>query len=465
MALASFSPPTSAASRLRIFLISPRGPLYRHRTGIWKKSLRYMPLTLTTLAALIPADLAVEVTLVDEGIADIDLDCEADLVGISTITGSAPRSYELADHFRRRGLPVVLGGVHPTLMPEEAARHADSVVVGYAEETWPQLLRDFVAGRMAACYRQSTDFSLSHVGSVPIARRDLLPTHWYTTQHTFEATRGCIHQCEFCVVPTAWGGFLKRPVGDVVAEIRQLGSRRALFLDLNLIADINYAKELFTALIPLKITWGGLVTLNVAGDEELLDLMARSGCRGLLLGFESLSSGSLAETHKPFNRRHDYHTVVQRLHERGIVIMACFVFGFDSDTRDTFAETVDFIIKVGMDLPRYAILTPFPATPLFQRLKQEGRILTEDWSLYDAQHVVFQPRQLSVAELLHGTEWAWKQTYSYRSIARRLLNARVQLPLAIPANLGYRFYAYQLHRYYTCDWMIGPQALRPGVPA
>lgn len=465
MAPASFSPNTSAPSRLRIVLISPRGPLYRHRTGIWKKSLRYMPLTLTTLAALIPADLAAEVTLVDEGIADIDLEYEADLVGISAITGSAPRSYELADFFRRRGLPVVLGGVHPTLMPGEAARHADSVVVGYAEETWPQLLRDFAAGRMAACYRQRPDFSLAHAGSVPTPRRDLLPGHLYTTKHTVEATRGCIHQCEFCVVPTAWGGPLQRPVGDVVAEIRQLGSRQVLFLDLNLIADINYAKELFTALVPLNITWGGLATMNIAWDDELLDLAARSGCRGLLLGFESLSAGSLAETHKPFNSRHDYYTVVRRLHERKIAIMACFVFGFDSDNRDTFAETVDFIVTAGMDLPRYAILTPFPATPLFQRLKQEGRILTEDWSLYDGQHVVFQPRQLSVAELLRGTEWAWKQTYSFRSMARRLLNARVQLPLAIPANLGYRFYAYHLQHYYTCDWMLGPQAVRPGLPA
>ena len=465
MAPASFSANGSAASRLRIVLISPRGPLYRHRTGIWKKSLRYMPLTLTTLAALIPADIAAEVTLVDEGIADIDLECEADLVGISAITGSAPRSYELADFFRRRGLPVVLGGVHPTLMPGEAAQHADSVVVGYAEETWPQLLRDFAAGRMAAGYRQRPDFNLDHAGSVPIPRRELLPGHLYTTRNTVEATRGCIHQCEFCVVPTAWGGPLQRPVGDVVAEIRQLGSRQVLFLDLNLIADINYAKELFSALIPLKITWGGLATMNIARDDELLDLAARSGCRGLLLGFESLSTGSLAETHKPFNSRQDYYTVVQRLHERKIAIMACFVFGFDADNRDTFAETVDFIVTAGMDLPRYAILTPFPATPLFQRLKQEGRILTEDWSLYDGQHVVFQPRQLSPAELLRGTEWAWKQTYSFRSMARRLLTARVQLPLAIPANLGYRFYAYHLQHYYTCDWMLEPQAIRPGLAA
>ena len=187
---------------LHILLLSPRGPLYRHRTGIWKKSLRYAPLTLTTLAALIPPDIKADVTLVDEGIEDIDLDIQADLIGISAITGSAPRAYELAGHFRRRGIPVVLGGVHPTLMPEEAARHADAVVVGYAEDSWPQLLRDFVAGRMQARYDQAPNLSLANR---PFARRDLLPPGQYTTSYTIEATRGCIHPCEFCVVPIAWG--------------------------------------------------------------------------------------------------------------------------------------------------------------------------------------------------------------------------------------------------------------------
>lgn len=451
MTIASSGAPVSINHRPRIALISPRGPLYRHRTGIWKKSLRYMPLTLTTLAALVPPELHADVTLIDEGIDDIDPMIEADLIGISAITGTAPRSYELADHFRRRGIPVVLGGVHPTLAPDEAARHADTVVIGYADQSWPQLLHDFVAGRMEARYVQERGLSLANQ---PFPRRDMLPARRYTTQHTFEATRGCIHQCEFCVVPTAWGRPLQRPVADVVADIRQMRSRRLIFLDLNLIADLDYAKALFSALIPLKITWGGLATTLIAEDDELLDLAARSGCRGLLLGFESLSRSALIGTNKVFNTRANYHTVVRKLHERGIAIMGCFVFGFDHDTAETFAETVEFVIESNIDLPRYAILTPFPNTPLFHRLKREGRILTEDWSYYDGQHVVFRPCLLSPEELLRGTEWAWKRTYSYRSIAKRLLGSRTQPLLAFGTNLGYRFYAHHLSTFYTCDWSV-----------
>ncbi len=435
---------------VQIALISPRGPLYRHRSGIWKKSLRYAPLTLTTLAALIPPEVPTRITLIDEGITDTDLDLQADLIGISAITGTAPRSYELADHFRRRGIPVVLGGVHPTLMPDEAAQHADAVVVGYAEQTWPQLVRDFVGGTMRARYVQGRDLSLAHL---PRPRRDLLPASRYTTMHTVEATRGCIHHCDFCVVPTAWGRPLQHPVAEVIDDIRHMRARQIAFLDLNLIADLNYARELFTALIPLKITWGGLATTTIAWDDDLLDLAARSGCRGLLLGFESLSQTALQQTGKGFNRRKDYHYVVQQLHERNIAIMGCFVFGFDTDTEETFAETVDFVLEANIDLPRYAILTPFPTTPLYQRLKAEGRILTEDWSLYDGQHVVHQPLQLDPVALLRGTEWAWKRTYSWRSIAQRLAGSRTQLLVALPANLGYRFYAYHLSQFYTCDWL------------
>ena len=447
--------PARASRDLRILLLSPRGPLYRHRTGIWKKSLRYAPLTLTTLASLVPPELDAEVQLVDEGISDIDPDVEADLIGISAITGTAPRSYELADHFRRRGIPVVLGGVHPTLLPDEAARHADSVVVGYAEQTWPRLLRDFVAGRLEPRYVQGPGLSLD---KLPFPRRELLPPRQYTTMHTIEATRGCLHQCEFCVVPSAWGRPLHKPVADVVADIRQMRARRLIFLDLNLIADLDYARELFTALIPLKITWGGLATTLLAEDDELLGLAARSGCRGILIGLESLTPDSLLETNKAFNLRTDFRTVVRRLHEHGIGLMGCFVFGFDHDSPEVFARTAEFAIDSYIDLPRFAILTPFPGTPLFARLEREGRILTRDWSYYDGQHVVFEPKGMTPDELLRGTESAWKQTYSYRAIAKRLAGSRTQLPIALSANLGYRFYAYRLNKYYTCDLLLGARA-------
>jgi radical SAM superfamily enzyme YgiQ (UPF0313 family) len=442
--------------KLHIELICPRGPLYRHRGGIWKKTMRYAPLTLTTLASLVPQEISARVRITDEGVEEIDPDrIEADLVGITAITGTAPRAYEIAASLRRRGIPVVIGGVHPTLMPEETMRHADSTVVGYAEESWPQLLRDFVAGRMAARYDQSPGLRLENL---PFPQRQLYNSSLVNVAHTIEATRGCIFQCDFCVVPAAWGRPLQKPVSYVVADIRQMNAKRVIFLDLNLIADIAYAKELFTALIPLNIRWGGLATTTIAWDEELLDLAARSGCRGLLIGFESLNQESLKETKKGFNMKRSYYEVVDKIHDRGIAIMGCFVFGFDHDTLDTFDETVDFVMKSKMDLPRYAIAVPFPNTGLYKRLKKEGRITTENWELYDGQHVVFEPRHMSASQLLEHTRRAWKKTYSYASMWKRLSRSRTQLPIAIGANLGYRFYAYHLESFYNCDWQLAPNA-------
>ncbi len=434
---------------MKIVLISPKGPLYRYRGGIFKKSLRYAPLTLTTLAALIPRELGASVEIIDEGIEEIDFNLAADLIGMTVITGTAPRAYELAGHFRGRGIPVVLGGPHVTLMPEEAQGHADAIVTGYAEQTWPQLLHDFARGRMKSRYNQEPDLSLA---SQPFARRDLLPRFSYSTTHTFEATRACIHRCDFCVVPTAWGTRpYQKPVEEVVADIRQLGSKRLIFLDLNLIADTHYAASLFEALIPLRVKWFGLATILLAYNEGLLSLAARSGCRGLLVGFESLSASNLRHSQKGFNDPGCYQEIIDRFHSQDIALMGCFVFGMDHDTPAVFQQTARFVIEAKIDLPRFAIVTPFPGTPLFQRLKAEGRILTEDWSLYDGQHVVFQPANMSVKGLREGTERAWKQAYSFPAIWRRLAGSRRQPLIALAANLGYRFYANNLETFYTCD--------------
>ena len=354
---------------MKVALISPRGPLYRHRSGIFGKSLRYAPLTLTTLASLIPEDLDVQLELYDEGIEEIPENLQADLIGISAITGTASRSYELAGEFRNRGIPVVLGGVHPTLCPEEAAQHADTVVTGYAEDTWPQLLQDFRNGQMAPKYTQAPDLDL---GGRPRPRRDLLDLNKYFTPNTVEATRGCIHHCRFCVVPSAWGRPRQKPVREVVQDIEMMNARSVIFLDLNLIANEEYAKQLFRELIPLKITWAGLATTKIAWDDELLKLAAASGCRGLLVGFETVSLEALAETAKKFNTHKSYEVVVQKLHDAGIAIMGTFVFGFDADDRDIFARVTEFAIRTKIDLPRYSILTPFPGTPLYRRLDSEG---------------------------------------------------------------------------------------------
>ena len=445
--------------QLRVTLISPKGPLYRHRAGIWKKSLRYQPLTLTTLAALVPEELHANLSLIDEGIADVPLGLEADLIGITVITGTASRAYELADHFRARGIAVVLGGPHITLIPEDAQPHADAIVVGYAEDTWPALLRDFAAGSLKPRYQQSPDLD---IGGRPFPRRDLLPSKHFLTSNVFEATRGCVHSCDFCVVPTAWGKKpFQKPVTEVLADIRQHGASKLIFIDLNLIAHRGYAKELFTALIPLRVQWYGLTTVLLADDPELLELAERSGCKGLLMGLESISNENLRTNHKGFNSPEQYLRVVEQLHAHGIALQGCFVFGLDGDEPDVFLKTAKFAVEAKIDLPRFAVVTPFPNTPLYKRLEAEGRLLTKNWELYDAQHVVFQPKRMSVEQLQTGVETAWKYTYSFRSIASRLLHSPAPWPVRLGTNLGYRFYANNLSRFYNCDWIIGRAPSKP----
>jgi radical SAM superfamily enzyme YgiQ (UPF0313 family) len=448
------------AVQMKLVLISPKGPLYRHRGGIFKRNLRYAPLTLTTLAAYIPPELGIEVEIVDEGIEDVDLNLKADLIGMTVITGSSMRAYRLADHFRSRGIPVVLGGPHITLIPDDAQPHADAIVVGYAEDTWPQLLRDFVSGQMKSRYVQGSNLSLANR---PFPRRDLIKAHHYLTTHVFEATRGCVHSCDFCVVPTAWGlRPYQKPVEEIIADIKQHWGRRIIFIDLNLIADKEYAAKLFEALIPLKLNWFGLSTVLLGKEKPLLELAARSGCTGLLMGFESITPENLKQSLKGFNSPAQYKELTSLLHRYGITLMACFTFGMDSDTPDIFMQTARFAIDAGIDLPRYAIVTPFPNTGLYKRLESEGRILTKNWELYDAQHVVFQPMQMTPQQLYEGHEKAWKHTYSYSAMVTRYLKSRIQTPVWWVANMGYRFYSHHLHDFYNCDWIIGQ--LEPQKP-
>lgn len=446
---------------MKIALISPKGPLYCERGGIFKKSLRYQPLTLTTLAALTPPDLEAQVVLYDESITTIPKTLDADLIGITVITGTAKRAYELAMLYREQGKTVVLGGPHITLVPEEATGFADAICIGYAEDTWPELLRDHSQGTLKRIYRQAPDFSL-HRPQMPFARRDLFHSQHFLTQAVFEATRSCSHDCEFCVAPSAWGrNPYHKPIDWVIEDIRQFGKKTIIFVDLNLIADKAYAQELFTKLIPLNVHWYGLSTVLLAHDRTLLELVARSGCKGLLLGLETVNQGSLMDARKSFNGTVGFKGLMDDLHQLGIAIQGCFVFGLDHDTPDVFDATVEFAINSGVDLPRFAILTPFPGTPLHHRLDREGRILSREWELYDGQHVVFQPKAMTIQELISGHERAWKAVYRWSAIARRLWKAGNINPLALTANLGYRFYANHLHKYYNCDWPIQTAMIRP----
>ena len=363
------------------------------------------------------------------------------------------RGYEIADALRARGITVVFGGVHATLLPDEAARHADAVVTGYAEQTWPELLRDFARGELKPRYFKPTGRSLA---GVPHARRDLLDRRKYSTINSIEATRGCPHKCDFCAVPAAWANtYAHRPVEEVVAELATFEGRHALFIDLSPVEDVAYAKALYRAMIPLGIRWVGLATTRIAEDEELLKLAAQSGCKGLLIGFESVSQDTLNQTHKQFHSATNYAEVVKRLHDHGIGIQGCFVFGFDNDDEDVFERTVEFVDRTRIDLPRYAVMTPFPGTGAFRQLEAQGRLLHKNWSLYDVEHVVFQPRNMSPERLQEGLEWSWRQSYSWRSMGRRFLGAPPSIwPLWASLNLGYKHYARHLPA------KIGPEIYR-----
>jgi radical SAM superfamily enzyme YgiQ (UPF0313 family) len=446
---------------MKIQLLSPAGEIHRSKTGIFKRSLRYAPLTLTTLAAMVPEELNPEVTIQDEGVEPLNLDFDADLVGITAITGTSLRAYKIADELRARGNTVVLGGVHPTLLPDEAAAHADAIVTGYAEQAWPELLRDFAAGRLKQRYNVSTGRQLS----VPIARRDLLKKSRYATVNSIEATRGCPHQCEFCVVPTAWRGiYAHRPIEDVIAELSTFEKRHAIFIDLSPVEDVEYAKSLYRAMIPLRIRWLGLATTRLAEDAELLDLAAKSGCKGVLIGFESVSQDTLNGTRKHFHSADRYAENIRRLHDHGIGIQACFVYGFDDEDESVFERTVEFVDRTKVDLPRYAVATPFPGTPLYRRLEAQGRLLHRNWSLYDVEHVVFEPKRMSPERLQEGLEWSWSQSYGWRSIFHRLTGAPWSiLPLWLSTNFGYRFFAEKLPS--KADGVYREPAAKPAVPS
>lgn len=447
---------------MKIQLLSPAGEIHRNGTGIFKQSLRYAPLTLSTLAALVPEEFGATITLQDEGVQPLNLDFEADVVGITAITGTSLRAYAVADELRQKGHTVVIGGVHATLLPDEAARHADALVLGYAEKSWPRLLRDFAAGRLEPRYTQATGRVLE---GVPVARRDLLQRRRYATVNSIEATRGCPHKCDFCVVPTAWSNiYSHRPVDEVIAELKSFEGRHAVFIDLSPVEDVNYAKALYRAMIPLRFRWIGLSTTRIAEDDELLKLAAQSGCKGLLIGFESISQATLNATHKQFHTAARYAEFVRKLHDHGIGIQGCFVFGFDTDDESVFERTVEFVDKTKIDLPRYAVITPFPGTGLYRRLEREGRLLHRHWPLYDVEHVVFEPRQMSPERLQEGLEWSWRQSYSWRSLATRLAGAPWSiLPLWVSLNLGYRYYAAHLHEK-TGSVMRDPQ-MHAGQPA
>ena len=420
---------------MKILLILAGDLLYRYR-GVTKNLIAYAPLTLVTLAALVPKELKAEIELLDEGIQKPDYDNKFyDIVGISCVTSSANRAYELAEYWRKRGALVVLGGAHPTLMPDEAGQHADAVVIGLAEETWPQLLRDFQNGVLQKRYQRQYAGELSS----PIPRRDLYPRFGYLPIPTIIANSGCHNHCFYCVVNQSnYSRCVVRPIAEVIEEIKSLHTRRIMFLDPNMMSDREYAKSLLQALIPLKLSWMAPVSCDVVHDRELFELIVRSGCDGALIGFESFSQASLNRSGKKFNQVGQYKEIVSQLHAYGVAVLGCFVLGFDDDTPETLAHMAEVVYDINVDLPRYALLTPFPGSSLFTHLKNEGRLLTEDWSYYDSQHAVFQPKHMSALQLQQVFSDTVQQSYSYRHIIHRARVAPGKRVLSLAANLELR---------------------------
>jgi radical SAM superfamily enzyme YgiQ (UPF0313 family) len=389
-------------------------------------------LALPIIAGLTPPEH--EVRILEEELEPIDLEEDCDLVGISCMTSNASRAYALAHEYRKRGRKVVLGGVHPTLLPNEAAQHCDAVVVGEAEGVWEQVLADAEVGRLQKLYHQpypSLDRYIS-MGNRRKTRKRLFDVVPVMT------TRGCPYNCDFCCVHDIFGRRIRHvPVDNVVRDIGESGGKIFIFLDDNIIGDPVYAKRLFQAIRPLNIKWVGQASLSFIKDEEMMRLASRSGCRGLFFGLESVSQTQLNRMRKAIKDVEEIGEAVQKIKDFGIYFHASMILGFDSDTKDTFADTLDFLEKNRISSASINVLTPYPGTEVFRSFKEQGRLLTEDWRYYDHSTVVFQPKNMSPFELQAGRLWVMKQFSRMSSMLRRLPD-HLDFPLLhLAMNLGF----------------------------
>ncbi len=392
------------------------------------------PLGLAMVAAVTPPE--VEVSLTDENVTGIDFQKEIDLVGITALTVTAPRAYEIADNFRARGVKVILGGVHPSALPEEASQHADAVVIGEAEGIWPNLVNDFKANKLQRMYSQREWPSLLNL---PIPRRDLFAKGAYYFRNTLSTTRGCPYACSFCSVTSFFGHTYRcRPVEEILKEIETLDHRqRIVFVDDNIVGNLKFAKELFRALSPYQIKWVSQASVTVARNDELLKLAAASGCMALLIGFETLSPANLAAVGKKVNVVEEYETIIRKIHSHGIAIHGFFILGLDEDDEDVFERTVRFAQKMRLESASFVWPVPYPGTALYESLDKTGRIVTKDWSQYES-NVVFEPKLMSREMLQKGYDWVWRKFYSLPSIWRRVGIARRNLRDLWAVNLYYR---------------------------
>ena len=421
---------------MKILLIYPRDYAYKYHNSAHKKAINYPGLTMVTLAGLVPKELKAEVNILDEGVDDTPINFNVDIIAISVLTSSSKRAYEIAVESRKRGVYVVLGGYHVSYNYEEAKKYADTVIVGQADETWPQFLLDYRSGAPKEKYIQK---KAPNVENLPWPRWDLLKKNKYINCRTIQISRGCPNNCKFCTVSNNMFPGNNRPIDKVIEEIKYFESKRIVFLDPNFFANQEYAVKLIKKITPLKIKWACLSTVNIGGNLDILKLLKESGCYGVLIGLETVCQDNIDSMNKRHNNVNYYKEYIENFHTFGISVLACYVLGFDNDNHETFKNTVDFIKESGIDLVRFSALTPFPGTPLYQELDKQGRILNKNWEDYDFQNIVFKPKLLTPQELKKGLEYCWEETYKIKGVLRRALMAKQNKLLTLILNLGFKY--------------------------
>jgi len=381
------------------------------------------PLVFGVLANLTPPD--VELVLYDDRLEPIPYDEPTDLVALTVETFTAKRAYQIAAQYRKRGVPVVMGGYHPTLLPDEASQYADAIAIGDAETIWRKMVEDACAGKLQRVYQSTPNLMVKGVSP----KRSIFASKPYGALRVVQFARGCRYACDFCSVHAFYGSFTpRRCMEDVLAEMDELRGQYVFFADDNLFTDKEQAEALFKALKSYNIHWACQISLDIAQNPRLLDLMGESGCVGVLIGFESLNEANLIQMKKKWNTKQgDYTSALAQIYERGIMVFGSFVFGYDHDTSDAFDRTLEFAMKSKLALAQFNPLIPIPATPLYERLKKEGRLLFERWWLdddYRYGETIFRPKNMTSEQLAEGCFRLRREINSYDAIARRLFASR-----------------------------------------
>ncbi|MFI5340079.1 MAG: B12-binding domain-containing radical SAM protein [Candidatus Methylomirabilales bacterium] len=403
---------------------------------------RMPTLGLLRVAAVTPSEW--NVTILDEKVEPIDFSRSPDLVAVAGMTPAINRAYEIADAFRARGVRVVMGGIHVSMMPEEALAHCDAVVIGEAEDLWPRVLSDFQHGRMQRQYRHEAFPQLARLGRPDWS---LYEGKGYLPFHCVETSRGCPHGCDFCSVTNYFGGcYRTRPPEDVEDEIQGLRpfegrfilKNVVFFVDDNIVGRRPHARELLSRIVPFRLKWLGQASTAIARDDELLGLCRKSGCVGLLIGFETLSKEKLKAVGKGFNSPENYLDVINKIHDYGIGVSGAFVFGLDGDDEGVFDRTYEFVQKARLESPYFSILTPYPRTRLYQKLDREGRIFDRDWSNYNTNTVVYRPEGMTAQQLFDGYIRLQNAVHTVPAIFQRFWGTTSKANFWLPMNYGFR---------------------------